>query len=250
MHLIRLLVFAALSTCQRSVETPKPVAPPKPVERFTPLGEPASDGGASDREAAFRVGPFSPVGPVLPSGVRVVNVTGPDFSAPSTSTVVLRFDAETYLAQVAPMLAQLDDANSQVWLQHPDVEVAYPVKLRDEVSFGAWLDEPTPGKVRVIQRADGFELQTNMGKLPGFDAKGPTVPLRGGQFDWPLLQKGLERLKGRFKADAKDVCFVPSYGLEMQQLVRAMGANAVTAQTAHFENLCLVYPRPRARDGG
>ena len=148
----------------------------------------------------------------------------------------------------APLLAALDDAHLEVWLRHPDLPVAFPVALRDEPAFQRWLDEPVPGKLRVIHRADGFELQTNMGKLPGGDPNGPTVPVRGGQLDLATLQRGLARVRSRF-ADAPDVCFVPSFGMELQQTVRALAADYPEAGKPLFPGLCLVYPRP-PRDGG
>jgi hypothetical protein len=156
---------------------------------------------------------------------------------------------DTYLMQVAPLLAALDDAGVETWFRHPDLELAYPVKLRDEPAFRTWLEEPVPGKLRVIHRADGFELQTNMGKLRGGDPNGPTVPLRGGQMDLSTLQKGYQRLRTRFPG-APDYCLMPSFGMEVAQTVRAMAANYLSDDEALFPGTCLVYPRLPATDAG
>jgi hypothetical protein len=150
---------------------------------------------------------------------------------------------------VSGLLAQLDDARREVWLLHPDAPIAFQVTLRDEPAFQAWLDHTeVPGKVRIIHRADGFELQTNMGKLPGGDPNGPTVPLRGGKFDLKTLQRGLQRLHSRFDT-APDLCLVPSFGMELSQVARALAADYTSADDRLFNELCLIYARP-TRDAG
>lgn len=156
---------------------------------------------------------------------------------------------DTYLAQGAALLAALHDARVAVSLLHPDGALAFPLTLRDEAGFQVWLDEPIPGRVRIIQRADGFELTTAMGKLPGPDQNGPSVPVRGGQLDLATLRRGLVAVKGRFK-NATDVCFLPSYGTALADVARAMAATWAAADQAVFEEACLVYPRPSARDAG
>ena len=130
-----------------------------------------------------------------------------------------------------------------MFFRHPTEAVAYPVVLRDEEGFRAWLDEAKPGKVRIIQRADGFELQTNVGKLPGADPNGPTVPLRGGQQDLATLRRGLARLKERFTV-TEDVCYVPSFGSELRAITAAFSADYRAPGKPLFRQLCLVYPRP------
>ena len=76
-------------------------------------------------------------------------------------------DADTFLAQTSELMEVLRDAAAEVWLKHPDAAVAYRLVLRDEEGFRAWLAEVAPGKLRIIQRSDGFELTTSVGKLPG-----------------------------------------------------------------------------------
>ena len=106
------------------------------------------------------------------------------------------------LARVAaPLLALLNDAEARVFLAHPQGRVAYPLELLDEPAFAEWLDQPIPGRVRVIQREDGFELQTAVGKLPGPDRNAPSIPIRGGRQDLSVLREAMTRLKQRFRTD-------------------------------------------------
>jgi hypothetical protein len=256
LRLSALLPLVLVSCQDRSPRaTPTPRAEPRPLEPLLPLAG-AGDGGDAEREALFRVTPLPPRGPELPEGAVRVQLRGeaatldgaPLKVASLKGPVVLEPAEDTWLVQAAPLLAALDDAHLAVFLSHPDAPLAFPVTLRDEAAFQAWLDEPVPGKLRVIHRADGFELQTNMGKLPGGDPKGPTVPVRGGQADLKTLQRGLERVRSRFP-QAPDVCFVPSFGMELQQTARALAADTAESGEPIFPRLCLVYPRP-PRDGG
>jgi hypothetical protein len=213
---------------------------PKPVEQFKPLTNESDD--------TFKVAPFTPAGPAAPEDAKIIELNG-DTAPQVVPKVLLVPVGDTYLAQVTPLLAALDDARAEVWLRHPQGPFAFKVKLRDEHAWQEWIDEPVPGKLRIIHRADGFELQTNMGKLPGGDPNGPSVPVRGGRMDLPTLRKGMERVKQRFK-DAPDVCFVPSMGMPLADIAAALAANYPSADQPIFGELCLVYPRPRARDAG
>ncbi len=229
-----------VSACTNKTQEPIPKVQPQPLE---PLERVVFDAGDS-RDALFDIVPLQPVGPAVPTGLHELHLGGESLpDVPATGGVLLVSDEDSYLVQVAPLLAQLSDGHREVWLKHPDAPVAFKVELRDAAQFRAWIDEPVPGKFRVIHRADGFELQTNLGKLPGGDPNGPTVPVRGGKMDLTTLQKGFERIQGKFKA-APDVCFVPSFGMELRTIARAMAVNYVRPDSAFFEHLCLVYPRP------
>jgi hypothetical protein len=153
--------------------------------------------------------------------------------------VLLRYGAETFLAQSVEVLAGLDASGTRVYVQ--GTQGAFPVKLRDERAFRLWLDEARPGKIRVIQRADGFELQTDLGKLPGPDANGPSLPTRSGTLDVAALREGLARLKARFP-DAPDACLVPSFGTEWVRVAEALEGFYGAPQTRLFSEVCLVYP--------
>jgi hypothetical protein len=164
--------------------------------------------------------------------------------------VLLVPDADTYLVQVSELLVVLRDSAKGVWLKHPDGPVAYPVVLRDEAGFRAWLEEVAAGKLRIIQRSDGFELMTSVGKLPGPDANGPSVPVRGGRQDLATLRRALGLLKRRFKT-SEDICLVPSFGTEVAQAVRALGAVYTANGEPLFDTLCFIFPTPRGvKDGG
>ncbi len=237
---IAVVVVLAAAACKADKPAEAQPAKPKPVEQFKPLTNEADD--------TFKVAPFTPAGPPLPDEVKTIELHG-DAPAETAPKVLLVPDGDTYLAQVMVLLGALDDAGSEVWLKHPEGPLAYKVELRDEQAWQEWIDEAVPGKLRVIHRADGFELQTNMGKLPGVDPNGPSVPVRGGRMDLPTLRKGFERVKQRFK-DAPDVCFVPSMGLTIADIAAAFAANYPSADAPIFPALCLVYPRPRIKDAG
>ncbi len=224
--------------------TEKPKQPPRAVPQpLEPLARVEADAG-DERDELYRVVPLTPLGPPVPEGIATVALHGETWGeVPAQGAVLLVPDDDTFLVQAAPLLAKLHDEHREVWLKHPDAPIAFQVTLRDTASFQAWLDELIPGKVRVIHREDGFELTTNLGKLPGGDPNGPTVPLRGGQMDLTTLRAGFSKVQARFR-DAPDVCFVPSFGMELSKAVRAMSANYFDTGKPYFAQLCLVYPRP------
>lgn len=244
----------------------------KPAEPLTalapaplaPLTASSTDAGGED-DALFRVAPAEVYGEEVPKEAlrlelagEAVRLGGESFT-PSKSAeaerlaervkekaVLLVPDADTFLAQTSELLQALRDSAGEVWLKHPDAVVGYRLVLRDEVGFREWLAEVAPGKLRIIQRADGFELSTSVGKLPGGDPNGPSVPVRGGKQDIATLRRGLERLKGRFKT-AEDICLVPSFGTEVAQAARALSGVYTAPGEPLFETLCFVYPTPPRR---
>lgn len=253
-HVVVGLVVGVLGCRSASAVDAGP--PRKALGKLEPLEQVRTDdGGVDDRDAIFRVVPIEVVGPAAPKeAVRLeldgeaVKKDGAPFdlkTVKQNDDVVLVPVGETYLVQIAPTLAALDDVGADVFLQHPDQPIAWPIDLRDEAVFQTWIDDPEPGKVRIIHRADGFELQTNLGKLPGKDPNGPTVPLRGGQMDLKTLQRGVEKVAVHFKT--RELCFVPSFGMELAQVSRAFAAGWKTAEVAWFPVQCLVYPRPKER---
>ncbi|SEL49836.1 hypothetical protein SAMN05444354_106224 [Stigmatella aurantiaca] len=240
----------------------KPAAPlatlaPAPLPT---LAAPGQDGGGED--PGLQPAPAEVFGEALPEKAlrlelagETVRLDGETFSprAPAEASrlagrvrgkaVLLVPGADTFLAQTSELLAVLRQAAEAVWLRHPDADVAYRLVLRDEAGFREWLAEVAPGKLRIIQRADGFELSTSVGKLPGGDPNGPSVPVRGGKQDIAMLRRGLGLLKGRFKT-AEDLCLVPSFGTELAQAARALSGVYTAPGEPLFETLCLVYPTP------
>lgn len=249
------LALAALACAEK--KAPPARATPQPLAPLEPVRPDAGAQAAVEDDPLFKVVPLKPHGPRPPEDGAFVSLDGdrvllngqpvPDVTKLQPPVVLVPV-GDTYLVQVAPTLAALDDAGLETWLKHPDLEIAFPVKLRDEAAFQAWLAEAVPGKLRVIHRADGFELQTNMGKLHGGDPNGPTVPLRGGQMDLSTLQKGYQTLQARFTS-APDYCVMPSFGMELAQTARALAANYLDDDDAFFPGTCLVYPRP-PKDAG
>jgi hypothetical protein len=258
--LLGALVLGAGCREEKPAEPLTSLAPPP----LAPLAADAVDAGGGG-EALFHVQPAEVFGEEVPADALRLELAGdavrlggesftpvrPEEAARVAErtrgkAVLLVPDADTFMVQTSELLQALRDAADEVWLQHPDAAVAYPLVLRDEEGFRAWLAEVAPGKLRIIQRSDGFELTTSVGKLPGADPNGPSVPVRGGRQDIATLRKGLERLKGRFKT-AEDLCLVPSFGTEVAQAARALSAVYTAPGEPLFETLCLIYPTPARR---
>ena len=159
--------------------------------------------------------------------------------------VLLLADADTFVAGASAVLAMLDSEGIETWLAHPNGSVAFKLSLKDEHAFQTWLDQPIPGRIRVIQRADGLELQTGLGKLAGPDPNGPTVPLREGHLDIRLMRQSLQSLRTRFPG-ATDACLVPSFGTELTRVADALSGFYEAPRKRLFDDLCLVYPAPVA----
>jgi len=243
------------SGCEERSAPPLSSLAPTPL---SPLGAAATDGGLDPH----RLPPAPVWGSPLPA--KAVRITfrggqalvggsavslagdagmGRALAAVGKGPALLVPDEATYMAEVAPLLAALDDASVETWVLHPDGMVAFAVDLRDEPAFDAWLDEPKPGKLRVIQRQDGLELVSGVGKIPGPDPNGPTVPVRGGHLDVATAREGLRRLQQRFHAP--DACLVPSFGTELRAVATVLPAFWEGPKEPMFERLCLVYPRPK-----
>ncbi|HSP77883.1 MAG TPA: hypothetical protein VLQ93_05115 [Myxococcaceae bacterium] len=256
LRLASVTLLVGLAGC-REEEPARPLASlsPPPLPRV----EVASGAG---EEAHFRVAPAEVYGEPVPEEALRVELAGElvrlggEVLEPrrvehqarlrervKEARVLLVPDADTFLVQVSELLATLRDSAGEVWLLHPDAPVAYPLVLRDEQGFQAWLAEVAPGKLRIIQRQDGFELTTSVGKLPGPDANGPSIPVRGGRQDIATLREGLGKLKGRFTT-TEELCLVPSFGMELAQAARALGGVFVAPGEPLFETLCFVYPTP------
>jgi hypothetical protein len=267
--LLAALVLGVGCREDKSAEPLTSLAPP-PLAPLTaePMDAGAGDAGAGD-DSLFRAAPAPVYGEAVPAKVLRLELAGESVRLAGESftpvrpaelaklaeriqgqAVLVVPDADTFFAQTSELFEALRDGASEVWLKHPDAAVAYRLVLRDEEGFRAWLAEVAPGKLRIIQRSDGFELSTSVGKLPGGDPNGPSVPVRGGKQDIATLRRGLERLKGRFKT-AEDICLVPSFGTEVAQAARALSGIYTAPGEPLFDTLCLIYPTPpRRKDGG
>jgi hypothetical protein len=255
-----LLVALGLGSGCREEKPAEPLSSLAPAP-LVPLATARPDAGGED-DALFRVAPAPVFGEEVPGEAlrlelagEAVRLGGETFTAskPEEASrlagrvkgkrVLVVPDADTFLVQTSEALRALRDSAQEVWLKHPDAAVAYRLVLRDEEGFREWLAEVAPGKLRIIQRPDGFELSTSVGKLPGGDPNGPSVPVRGGKQDIATLRKGLGLLKGRFKT-AEDICLVPSFGTEVAHAARALSGVYTAPGEPLFETLCLVYPTP------
>jgi hypothetical protein len=249
-------VCVLCSGCEERSAPPLSTLAPAPLQ---PLASTGADAGADPH----RLSPAAVWGASLPaSAVRVTFAAGearaggaavslradggvaPLLAAIGKGGALLVPDDATYMAEIAPLLASLDDARVPTSILHPGGTVSFPVELRDEAAFDAWLDEPKAGKLRVIQRQDGLELVSGIGKLPGPDPNGPTVPVRGGRLDVATTREGLRRLQQRFHVS--DACLVPSFGTELRAVGTVLSAFWSGPKEPLFERVCVVYPRPGA----
>ncbi|HLT28980.1 MAG TPA: hypothetical protein VK013_02995 [Myxococcaceae bacterium] len=215
---------------------------PEPLPRVTTAAEDAS------------VVPITPRGASLPSHAEVFELNAlavEDGSllkragqVSAKTSVVLRPDGEVYLAQAAPILAALADQDAEVWLAHPEGAFGYRLMLFDEPAYQHWMDLPEPGRLRVVMRGDGYELATSVGKLPGPDRNGPSVPLRQGRNDLGRLRLALQALLGRFTTEDM-ICWVPSFGMELATVARSLAATYEEDGDPLFKRQCLVFPRPK-----
>jgi hypothetical protein len=249
-------VCVLVSGCEERSAPPLSSLAPAPLQ---PLASTGLDGGADPH----RLPPAPVWGSPLPTNAVRVTFSQGDARV-GGATASLRGDAgvesllpaigkgpalfvpdeATYMAEIAPLLAALDEAKVPAWILHPGGTVAFRVELRDEAAFDAWLDDPKPGKLRVIERQDGLELVSGIGKLPGPDPNGPTVPVRGGRLDISTTREGLRRLQARFKVS--DACLVPSFGTELRAVGTVLSAFWSGPKEPLFDTVCLVYPRPGA----
>ncbi|MFN0063196.1 MAG: hypothetical protein ACKVPX_11870 [Myxococcaceae bacterium] len=157
--------------------------------------------------------------------------------------VRLEWAEQTYWMQAAQTFAQLRDAQTQVSFS------GYVVALRDEAEFAQWVGAQGPGKIRLIQRADGVEVQTAVGKVPGPDPEGPTLPARAGSLSHPSLQKVLVMLRERFGAE-DGIWIVPSFGMPLSAVLSVVRTIGELPKESRFPYTALVFPRPPPQAAG
>ena len=239
----------ALAACGRSEAPAAPLQPP------APLRAPASPPTEAETAAPAFASPLPRQGHLAELGDGSLQLGGRRWSlaegtpalrallGEGDGALVLTWPRDLYLAQVAGVLAALADAHFTVWWKAPGTDGGFPLQLMDAVQFQAWLDEPKPGRLRIIQREDGLELQTSVGKMAGPDPNGPTLPQRDGHVDVAGLRRALTRLQERF-GEMDGVCLVPSFGVELDQVARTLGGLYRAPGKPFFEPFILVYPRP------
>ncbi len=152
-------------------------------------------------------------------------------------------DETTYVAELAPLLAALDDAHVAT-----GSSTRWSGRLPGGPARRARRSTPgstsrSPASCAIVQRQDGLELVSGIGKLPGPDPNGPTVPVRGGRLDVATTREGLQRMQAPLpRADA---CLVPSFGTELRAVATVLSAFWGGPEASRSSStVCLVYPRP------
>jgi hypothetical protein len=237
--------------CLLLLEGCKPTAPEPPARLDSRAIAAVTPTGSADAERSTIWGDPIPQGAarieLLGSSAKLGGKPLGDLRAIGKALLITDFD--TFLAEAAPVLEMLDRSAIETWLVHPAAPVAFKLTLKDERAFQSWLDQPIPGRIRVVQRADGLELQTGLGKLAGPDPNGPTIPLREGQLDLRSFRQSLLSLQRRFQ-NANDACLVPSFGTEIAKIATALSGFYRAPGERIFSEICLVYPAsPSAASG-
>ncbi len=105
---------------------------------------------------------------------------------------------------------------------------------RPAAALGGWMDAEKPlAKIRLMVRADGMEVVTVRGKIPGPDRFGPSVPTKGGRHDWALLAQSLARLAAHLSQE-REAALLASPQTSAQTVAAALDALA-NASEDQFE---------------
>lgn len=95
---------------------------------------------------------------------------------------------------------------------------------RPAAALGAWMDAERPlAKIRLMVRADGMEVVTARGKIPGPDRYGPSIPTKDGRHDAALLSQSLARLAAYFPEE-RDAALLASPQTAAQTVATALDA--------------------------
>ena len=96
------------------------------------------------------------------------------------------------------------------------------------------MDAEKPlAKIRLMVRADGMEVVTVRGKIPGPDRFGPSVPTKGGKHDLALLAQSLARLAAHLPQE-REAALLASPQTSAQTVAAALDALA-NASEDQFE---------------
>lgn len=138
---------------------------------------------------------------VLPSGERCpVEGDCPALRALRGQPLAVDVGAELVVAELTQPLLQLAELAAPgapicLRVAANGLSRCLDVRPLPAALLGAWMDAATPlAKVRLMVRADGMEVVTVRGKIPGPDRYGPSVPTRRGAHDFPALAAALARL--------------------------------------------------------
>lgn len=186
---------------------------------------------------------------VLPSGQACLGQEGAcreALGALRGKDLVLELDEKLRMADLSAAFAALGEAledGDQVCLAVFDGKERRCVPFRpfSGDDFGAWLDAEKPlGKIRIVMRADGLEVVTDRGKVPGPDRYGPSLPSPGARPDYAGVEDASRKLRARFR-DEDTAGLVPSASIPVAQAARVLSL-LNGPQGERFEKTFLVYP--------
>ena len=145
---------------------------------------------------------------------------GPE-TAPKVLLVPL---GDTYLAQVTPAARRARRRRLRGLAQAPRGLIAFKVKLRDETTWQEWIDEPVPESCASSTAPTASSCRRTWASCPAR----PERPLGAGArrpHGSADPAQGLRAREAAASSDAPDVCFVPSMGIAMADVISAFAAN-------------------------
>ncbi|MDR0965348.1 MAG: hypothetical protein LBM75_02375 [Myxococcales bacterium] len=146
------------------------------------------------------------------------------------------------LSQAFDQIAQVLAFNEALCLRVSGAGMArcLDVHPRSAEALGAWMDAEKPlAKIRLMVRADGMEVVTVRGKIPGPDRYGPSIPTKSGSHDFNLLASSLAKLAA-FLPSENEAALLSSPRTTAQTAARALGALG-NASEEQFEKLVFIY---------
>ena len=211
------LLLAALVSCSKA---PPPIPAPPGLAEI-----PAGHGSPYTPRPLLRIRDRALV---MPSG-EICPESGP---CPGLQALVgqplsIEFEASLLVAELSRPLGQVAailGSGETVCLRVAAAGQArcLDVLPRPASALGPWMDAERPlAKIRLMVRADGMEIVTARGKIPGPDRYGPSVPTKGGRHDAALLSQSLAKLAAYFP-DENHVALLASPQTSAQTVAMAL----------------------------
>lgn len=182
---------------------------------------------------------------ILPSGESCPETGAcPALQALRGQSLAVEFEAGLLVAELARplrLIAELLEPNETLCLRVSSAGHArcLDVRPRPAEALGDWMDADKPlAKIRLMVRADGMEIVTVRGKIPGPDRYGPSVPTKGGGHDFDLLVVSLSKLAIHL-SEENEAALLASPQTTAQTAARALGALG-SASKGRFEKLLFI----------
>ena len=177
---------------------------------------------------------------VLPSGERCP-ATGacPGLMALRGQPIAVDLEASLMVAEMSVPLAQIAlilgvEETICLRVAAAGASRCLDVLPQPAAALGGWMDAEKPlAKIRLMVRADGMEVVTVRGKIPGPDRFGPSVPTKGGKHDLALLAQSLARLAAHLPQE-REAALLASPQTSAQTVAAALDALA-NASEDQFE---------------